>query len=243
MAEESIVQESADNNLFDFGLEPLPTPPTTSSVLALVSEIIDSVPDSWKLSKSSPNYSTAVYHKVLGTEPWFVRRSVHSHPFEWFKRALYHDHFENVVKYYDVVKSASLKEEREAWRGYTLKYKLPSPFADRDIAEWLLTHIPEDNEHEFIIVAVPADIPLPEDAITRGVYSFFHRVRKTENNDVEWIIGQTSDMKGNLPRWVQNMSIAGILVNDVQSFVDWMDENYGSQKGSEEDDDDFQDAE
>ncbi|KAK9488890.1 hypothetical protein V1527DRAFT_516722 [Lipomyces starkeyi] len=243
MAEQAVSRDSEEYTLREFSLQPIPVPPTTCSVLSLVSEIIDSVPDSWRVSKSSANYSTVVYNKVIGAEPWYLRRSVHDHPFEWFKRALYQDHFDNMVKYYDVVKSASLAKERDAWRAYTLKYTLPSPFAERDIATWLLTHIPADNENEFIIVALPADIPLPEDATTRAVYAFFHRVRKTEDNEVEWIVGQTSDMKGNLPRFVQNMSIAGILVNDVQSFLGWMDDNYGSQEEVEAGDHGFQMAE
>ncbi|KAK9240576.1 hypothetical protein V1525DRAFT_209647 [Lipomyces kononenkoae] len=230
MAEETTANGSGDYDLDQFGLEPLPFPPTTASVLGLVSEIIDSVPDSWTVSKSSANYSTVVYYKVIDGEPWFLRRSVHDHPFEWFKSALYEDHFGNMVKYYDVVKSVSQKVESDAWKGYTLKYSLPLPFAGRDIAAWLFKHIPTDNENEFIIVALPADIPLPEDATTRAFYSFFHRVRKTENNEVEWIMGQTSDMQGNLPRWLQSMSVAGILVNDVPTFVKWMDDNYASRE-------------
>jgi hypothetical protein len=50
-------------------------------------------------------------------------------------------------------------------------------------------------------------------------------------------------MKGNLPRWLQNMSIAGILVNDVKSFLGWMDDNYGSEEEVEAGDHDFQMAE
>ncbi|KAK9368485.1 hypothetical protein V1509DRAFT_623052 [Lipomyces kononenkoae] len=230
MEDDIIANESRDYDLDQFGLEPLSFPPTSASVLALVSEIIDSVPDSWTVSKSSPNYSTVVYYKVLNGEPWFLRRSVHDHPFEWFKSALYDDHFGNMVKYYDVVKSATQTTEQNSWKGFTLKYTLPWPFAQRDIAAWLFAHMPTDNENEFTIVVLPADIPLPEDCTTRAVYSFFHRVRKTEDNKVEWIMGQTSDMRGSLNRWTQNMSVPGILVTDIPTFLNWMDDNYGSQE-------------
>ncbi|KAK9466428.1 hypothetical protein V1512DRAFT_271408 [Lipomyces arxii] len=230
-----------------FGLLPLPHPPTPESTYAVVDRIIESVPKEWKLSNSSPNYSTEVYYKVMDSEPWFLRKTLHdadTHPFEWFKRAIYDDHFDNMVKYYEVVQSNELKVEREGgWKGYTLKYKLPAPFAERDLATWLLKDY-SDEDNTFTVVALPADIPLPEDATTRGVYSFFHRVRKTEDNQVEWIMGQTSDMKGNLPRWVQNYSIGGILVSDVKDFVNWLDANYGVVgEDGEESDENFEDAE
>ncbi|KAK9449389.1 uncharacterized protein V1518DRAFT_415872 [Limtongia smithiae] len=231
-------EESTPFELEAFHLEPLPEPPTIESTMNVINDIISTAPSSWKLSTKQEQFSSEVYWKYIANELWYMRRSYHdpeAHPYEWFKRALVDDHFDNMVAYYEVVKSAQLAEEREGgWRGYLLQYGLPAPFARRDIATWLYITEPEESKHEFFIAAMPADLPLPEDATTRGVYSFFHRLRKTEDNKLEWIVAQTSDMKGNLPRWVQNMSIPGIMQQDVIDFTNWMELNYGETPEDEE---------
>ncbi|KAK9462075.1 uncharacterized protein V1516DRAFT_636463 [Lipomyces oligophaga] len=225
-----------------FGLEPLVDPPTTDSAINLVQDIISTVPKEWKVSKASNDaYSSTVYWKYIDGELWYLRTSVHDlseneELYDWFKKTLYEDHFNHMVNYYDVVKEVNFATTKGDWDGYNLSYSLPAPFADRAIATWLMTHTPEDADDEtFYVVATPADIPLPSDAVTRGVYSFFHRVRKTEDNKIEWVMGQTSDMRGNLPRWVQNMSIPGILVSDVDDFMKWLQKNYGSSEEAEAD--------
>ncbi|KAK7207918.1 hypothetical protein BZA70DRAFT_30172 [Myxozyma melibiosi] len=214
----------------EFTLNPVPHPPSAESTLALVKDIIATIPDGWKFTKGGANFETKVYYKYIGPELWYARTTIHDgskHPYEWFKRTLYQDLFKNMMGYFDVIKEYKLSVEQEqGWQGYNLKYTLPAPFAQRDLATWLLPIMPEEDKDEFYVVAMPADIPLPEDATTRGVYAFFHRVRKLENGDVEWTLGTTSDMKGNLPRWVQNLSVPGLLVSDVQTFVDWMEDNY-----------------
>lgn len=179
----------------EISLEPVPHPPSASSTLDLVREIIDTIPHEWKLSKSGPKYGTKVYYKQIGPELWYTRTTVHDsneHPYDWFKRTLYDDLFKNMMGYFDVIKEYKLSVEKgQGWQGYNLKYTLPAPFAQRDLATWLLPILPDENKEEFFVVALPADIPLPEDATTRGVYAFFHRVRKLEDGNVEWILGST----------------------------------------------------
>ncbi|KAK9476568.1 hypothetical protein V1514DRAFT_359500 [Lipomyces japonicus] len=225
-------EELSFTDLDEFGLTPLLNPPTTESVLNLVDRFVSSYSD-WKKSKSLPEDELFVYYNTVANEPWYIRSSVHNdeeYPFAWFKKALLNDHFGNMVNYYDIVQSFELAKKHGDWNGYTLKYLLPSPFANRDLATWLFT-TESATEDEFTVVAVPADIPLPENS-TRAVYSFFHRVTKDADGRVTWILGTTSDMKGNLPRWIQSMSIPGILVNDLSSFLDWIADNYGADDNS-----------
>ncbi|KAK7207919.1 hypothetical protein BZA70DRAFT_272505 [Myxozyma melibiosi] len=220
-----------------FGLDPHPHPPTAESALALAETILESLPSKgWKLSKDMPEHKASVHWKTIDSELWYSRSTIQDatkYPFEWFKRALYDEIFENMVSYYEMVREATCVEEKKGWKGYRLTYLLPPPFAERDIATWLYTYTPEDREDEFTVIALPADYELQDEANTRGVYSFVHKVRKLDDDKIEWLMAQTSDMRGNLPRWVQNYSIPGVLLGDIPVILKWMEDQYGEKESQE----------
>lgn len=179
-----------------FGLDPMAHPPTAESALALVDKIIETLPkQGWKLSKSDPAYEANVYWKYIDSELWYSRTTIHdanTHPFEWFKRTFSDKHFENMTSYYEMVKEATLVEEKDQdWKSFYLTYLLPPPFAERDIASWSLAVTPDEKKDEFYVIALPADLPLQTETTTRGVYSFFNKIRKIDDNKIEWIMGQT----------------------------------------------------
>ena len=43
-----------------------------------------------------------------------------------------------------------------------------------------------------------------------------------EGEEVEWIMTTASDAAGNLPMWMQRMSIPGVLPKDVSFFMKWI---------------------
>ncbi|OCT46587.1 hypothetical protein CLCR_02010 [Cladophialophora carrionii] len=67
--------------------------------------------------------------------------------------------------------------------------------------------------------------------VVLGIYAAVETVKRrpregaergVEGNEVEWIMATASDAKGNLPMWVQKMSIPGMLPKDVSYFMTWI---------------------
>ncbi|KAK9457587.1 hypothetical protein V1511DRAFT_509027 [Dipodascopsis uninucleata] len=203
-------------------------PPAFDDAVDSMNAILGAL-DNWSVAKSLDDYQAKVYTGTFEGEPWFVRKSVfdgETYPMEWFRKALYENHFENLVEYYDVAQSCSLHESRGEWQGYKLDYALPPPFTKREITQWLtIKDTSGDEGEQFYIFSVPADYELSPEA-TRGVYSFFQVVRKLEDGSIEWISASTSDMRGNIPRWLQSMKLPALLINDIDIFLRWMTSQY-----------------
>ena len=43
-----------------------------------------------------------------------------------------------------------------------------------------------------------------------------------KSGEIEWTMATASDAKGNLPMWVQKMSMPGAVPKDVSYFMDWI---------------------
>ena len=64
-----------------------------------------------------------------------------------------------------------------------------------------------------------------------GIYAAVETVKRrpregadtgVEGNEVEWVMATASDAKGNLPMWMQKMSLPGMLPKDVSYFMKWI---------------------
>ena len=107
------------------------------------------------------------------------------------------------------------------------------------------------SEDEFIAVTVPVNLgpsvssalyssgrhlkdgktPQQRKSIVLGIYAAVEIVKRRpregaergiEGTEIEWIMATASDAKGNLPMWVQKMSIPGLLPKDVSYFMKWI---------------------
>ncbi|EXJ64917.1 hypothetical protein A1O7_01256 [Cladophialophora yegresii CBS 114405] len=73
--------------------------------------------------------------------------------------------------------------------------------------------------------------PQQRKPVVLGIYAAVETVKRrpregaergVEGKEVEWIMATASDAKGNLPMWVQKMSIPGMLPKDVSYFMKWI---------------------
>ncbi|OAL28128.1 hypothetical protein AYO20_09547 [Fonsecaea nubica] len=67
-------------------------------------------------------------------------------------------------------------------------------------------------------------------SVVLGVYTALEMVRRKEGDanvgknwgEVEWVMATASDAKGNLPMWMQKMSVPGMISKDVSYFLKWV---------------------
>jgi hypothetical protein len=106
------------------------------------------------------------------------------------------------------------------------------------------------NENEFVAVTAPVNLGTSvqsafysnqrnlkegkdqqRKSVVLGVYAAVEvcRLRPVEGADkglegkeIEWIMATASDAKGNLPMWVQKMSMPGMIPKDVSYFMKWI---------------------
>ncbi|KAK5236242.1 hypothetical protein LTR47_002968 [Exophiala xenobiotica] len=63
--------------------------------------------------------------------------------------------------------------------------------------------------------------------VLMGLYTAVEVVRRRRDRDsgsreIEWIMATASDAKGNLPMWLQKMSLPGAIAKDVGFFLKWI---------------------
>ena len=93
------------------------------------------------------------------------------------------------------------------------------------MAVWVLAVQPDPEIKQFIIISVPSSHAVSPH-VTRAEYLAIEVVTYIEEEGhVEWIMAQTSDAKGNIPRWIQDKSVTASVVADVPSFIDWAKKN------------------
>lgn len=107
------------------------------------------------------------------------------------------------------------------------------------------------NSEEFIAVTVPVNLgsnvsasfyssgrhlkegktPQQRKSVVLGIYAAVETVKRRprggaeqglEGNEVEWVMATASDAKGNLPMWMQKLSLPGMLPKDVSYFMKWI---------------------
>ncbi|KIX95991.1 uncharacterized protein Z520_08246 [Fonsecaea multimorphosa CBS 102226] len=67
-------------------------------------------------------------------------------------------------------------------------------------------------------------------SVVLGVYTAIEVVRRKKGDpnvgknwdEVEWIMATASDAKGNLPMWMQKVSVPGMIAKDVSYFLKWI---------------------
>ncbi|KAI3323444.1 hypothetical protein HD806DRAFT_496690 [Xylariaceae sp. AK1471] len=83
---------------------------------------------------------------------------------------------------------------------------------------------------EFVIVSIP--VPdfansgygklCNEAGVQLGFYVSIERIRKLDGGRIEWLLGTASDAAGNLPLWIQDKALGGIVWKDVPLFLGWI---------------------
>lgn len=122
------------------------------------------------------------------------------------------------------------KKKNFFYIAFTVHYKFPKLFSDREMAIWVLAIQPDPTIEQFLVISLPATHPVSSH-VTRAVYCAIEVVTyKEEENHVEWIMAQTSDARGSIPRWIQDRSVTATVASDVPSFITWANSQIKNRK-------------
>lgn len=98
-------------------------------------------------------------------------------------------------------------------------------FSDREMAIWILTVQPAPEVKQFFVISLPSSHEVSP-SVTRAEYCSIEVITYIEaESHVEWLMAQTSDAKGNIPRWIQDRSVTASVAADVPSFIEWAKKN------------------
>lgn len=89
------------------------------------------------------------------------------------------------------------------------------------MAIWILSIQPDPEVPQFFVISLPSSHEVSSD-VTRAVYCAIEVITyKEEEGHVEWLMAQTSDARGSIPRWIQDKSVTASVASDVPSFIEW----------------------
>ncbi|ODQ65729.1 hypothetical protein NADFUDRAFT_46370 [Nadsonia fulvescens var. elongata DSM 6958] len=130
---------------------------------------------------------------------------------------------------YDKAQTTHGKEFLDQWQCVRVHYDFPGPLAVREFSEYLYIQKPmadpNTGDLTMFVISLVADLPVSEPGMVHGVYTSIERVRWIKkDNMVEWKMATVSDAKGNVPRWIQNATIANSVAGDVSSYFNWLDD-------------------
>ncbi|RVX73855.1 hypothetical protein B0A52_02745 [Exophiala mesophila] len=124
---------------------------------------------------------------------------------------------------------------------YEMSRSIPGPLSPRAFS--VLVGTASVDEDMFIAVTVPVSLNASIDnalysvgrniqdgetaqqrkEVVMGVYAAVETVRRNPvKQEIEWIMATASDARGNLPMWLQRVSLPSQLVKDVGNFLKWI---------------------
>jgi len=65
------------------------------------------------------------------------------------------------------------------------------------------------------------DTPQKQKKVVLGNYVSIEKCTMLPNFDIQWVMATASDAKGNIPMWMQKISVPGKVANDVGLFIKW----------------------
>lgn len=182
-------------------------------------EFSDKIEKTWK---EGPVYYNIIqtYTTWQGKDFWAARVSYNPDlSYEDMKATVLENHTAHEAQYIDLIHSfeeLTVPNPLVGWYSALIRYRLPFPLNDRDMAIWLAST--EVRPGLFIVFTLPRAMQTKH---TRGYYMSVEVVSQMENG-VKWIMAQTSDVGGWVPRWMQNPAITATIAQDVQLFKSWL---------------------
>jgi hypothetical protein len=202
--------------------------PPADRVMASAVDFMSRIRKEWKEGKTHKTSVGPVrtFHTKDGRDFWMARYSTHSDvTYEEFRQSIFENHTKNELEYIELLSDYRPVEAPESvapWQHYVVHYKFPSLFSDREMAIWVGCFEPDPSKKQFLVVTLPSTTPT-DHSFTRAIYCSLELVTyDDETNSVHWLMAQTSDSRGNIPRWIQDSSVSGMVVQDVPSFVNWV---------------------
>jgi hypothetical protein len=203
--------------------------PDSSLAVKSALEFVNSIHSKWTKGKFYSHGGVQTYHSRINGDFWMARASKHTDvSFDSFKRGLLENHTDNEVKYIPLLESFKRLpsvDKLPGWECTLVHYKFPRFFSDREMTIWLHAVQPDPEVKQFIVISLPADRTVSEH-VARAYYCSIELVTYNEQEEcVDWLMAQTSDACGNIPRWLQDRSVTSSVVADVPHFIAWAKEH------------------
>ncbi|CCE61325.1 hypothetical protein TPHA_0A02420 [Tetrapisispora phaffii CBS 4417] len=205
--------------------------------------------------KDNKDIKVQCYSTTVDADYWLSRVSKHKIEKKVYEKILYYlvgverndkgewvmedraKRSELELEYIEVLNKVEVMQRTESgWVLVNLEYELGKPLTTREFNEWVYPIEPFMNEETGIetslIISLVADKPLKESTIhLNHTKAYYIGVEKLEYNykteDFTWTMCTSSDAGGNIPKFLQNATIAKTVSKDVPYMFDHLKKSIG----------------
>lgn len=176
----------------------------------------------WSCRESCHHVTTDDYMKIVkalngsekipGTQDWVLNDRAKRNELE--------------VDYIDLLKKCNVLGEFKQWVLVNLHYELGASLNTREFNEWVFPiepYVSEQGEEICMVVSLVSDAPLNIETNTRGLYASVEQLRYNyHTNELIWVMATTTEVGGNIPKWLQNATIAKSIATDVARLLEYL---------------------
>ncbi|EDO18305.1 hypothetical protein Kpol_1039p56 [Vanderwaltozyma polyspora DSM 70294] len=204
-----------------------------------------------KLIKDKKDISVQTYNKHIDSDFWMSRVSHHKIDKDTYYKIVYYLNgskkdpktgkwvmkdraFRSKMEkeYIEVLNKFEILEQTDSgWVLVNLEYELGKPLATREFNEWVYPIEPYKSKSSKLetsmIVCLVANRPLKESTIhenhTKAYYASVEKLEYDyEKEELIWTMCTTSDAGGNVPKFLQNATIAKTVAKDIPYLFDYI---------------------
>lgn len=200
-------------------------------------------------SPQGQDLQVQTYHTYHGSDFWLSRQSRHVVDKPLYEKMVYYlngserdesgswqmpdrtRRSQLEREYIEVLSDCSvLKQTPSGWVLVNLEYNLGKPLAIRDFNEWVYPippYVDAEGREVCMVVSLNADIAMKQSSIdkkhTPAYYTSVERLTyDPSTHELEWLMCTTSDAGGNVPKWMQNATIAKTVAKDVPYLFEFL---------------------
>lgn len=196
-----------------------------------------------------PDFQVQTYSTSHGSEFWLSRQSKHTVDKATYDRLVHYlngsertaddgwvlsnraTRSELEKEYIEVLSDYEILEITDSgWVLVNLEYDLGKPLSIRDFNEWVYPIEPftdASGKETSMVVSLNADVPMKQSSVeknhTPAYYASVERLcYDYKTQELEWLMCTTSDAGGNVPKWIQNATIAKTVAKDVPYLFEFL---------------------
>lgn len=128
--------------------------------------------------------------------------------------------------YIETLSQCKVMRQHRGWVLVNLQYELGKPLATREFNEWVYPLLPAREgslETCYVVSLVSSDPIRDPHNHTHAIYASVERLQYDfDSNVLTWSMCTASDAGGNVPKWIQNTTIARTVAKDVPYLITWM---------------------
>ena len=132
-------------------------------------------------------------------------------------------------QYIETLAVCHVNREHRGWVNVNLEYELGKPLSTREFNEWVYPVLPfrttdDANVEVAMVVSLVAKDPIRDHVHhTHAYYASVEQLRYNHATGVlTWTMCTSSDAGGNVPKWIQNATIAKTVAKDVPYLLTWL---------------------